>query len=97
MFTTAYGLRGQAQQKGSMPKKAVRVTALLGALLLVSIAVNALTIFADIKVRERSLAAPDCSAITEKTDQLACADKFNRRTAPHPFRGANAPALRASL
>src|SRR5262245_11215664 len=97
VFTMANGLTGQAQHKGSMPTKTVRVTALLAALVLASIAVNALTIFADRTIRQRSVVAPDCSLVTEKTDRLACYGRINQRPAPHPFRGANAPALRGSL
>ena len=47
MFTMAIGLRGQAQREGWMPTKTVRLAALLGTLILMSIAVNALTIVAD--------------------------------------------------
>src|SRR5262245_23303219 len=97
MFTMANSLRGQAQHKLSMRTRAVRVTALLGALVLVSIAVNALTVFADSNVRRRFSAAVDCSAVTEKTDRLACYDKLTWRPAPHPFRGANALPLSGSL
>ena len=97
MFTMASGLRGQAQREGSMPKKAVRVSALLGALVLMSITVNALTMLADSNVRRHSSATTDCSVVTEKTDRLACYDKLGRQPAPHPFRGANAPALNGSL
>jgi hypothetical protein len=97
MFTTAIGLRGQAQREGWMPTKTMRLAALLGTLVLMSIAVNALTIFADSNVRQRSSAAADCSVVTEKTDRLACYDKLAGRPAPHPFKGANAPALSGSL
>jgi hypothetical protein len=97
MFTMAIGPRGQAQRKGWEPTKAVRLAALLGALVLMSIAVNALTMFADSKSRHGPSAAADCSAVTETTDQVACYGKLARRSAPHPFRGANAPALGDSL
>jgi hypothetical protein len=97
MFTMASGLRGQAQREGSVPTKSVRLAALLGLLVLMSIAVNALTIFADSNARRRSSATADCSALTEKTDRLGCYDKFTGRPAPHPFRGANAPSLNGSL
>jgi hypothetical protein len=97
MFTMASGLRGQAQREGSVPAKSVRLAALLGTLVLMSIAVNALAIFADGNARQRSSATADCSAITEKIDRLACYDKLAGRPASHPFRGANAPALDGSL
>jgi hypothetical protein len=91
MFTLASGLRGQAQREGSVPTKSVRLAALLGALVLMSITVNALTIGADSNVRRHSSATTDCSAVAEKTERLACYDKRAGRPAPHPFRGANAP------
>jgi len=97
MFTMASGLRGQAQREGSVPAKSVRLTALLGTLVLMSIAVNALTIFADSNARQHPSATADCSALTEKTDRLACYDKLAGRPAPHPFRGANAPSLNGTL
>jgi hypothetical protein len=96
MFTMASGLRGQAQREGSVPTKSVRLAALL-ILVLMSIAVNALTIFADSNARQHPSATADCSALTEKTDRLACYDKLAGRPAPHPFRGANAPSLNGSL
>jgi hypothetical protein len=97
MFAMASGLRGQAQRGGSVPTKSVRLAALLGTLVLMSIAVNALIIFADSNARHSSSATADCSAVAEKTDRLACYDKLAGRPAPHPFRGANAPALNGSL
>lgn len=97
MFSMANCLRERAQHKGSLPTKTVRVTALLGAFVFVSVAVNALTIFADSNLRQRSLAAADCSAVMEPTDRLACYDKVTRPPVSHPSRGANAPALTGSL
>jgi len=97
MFTMASGLRGQAQRERWGPTKSVRLAALLGTLVLMSIAVNALTIFADSNARQSSSTTADCSAVMEKTDRLACYDKLAGRPAPHPFRGANAPALNGSL
>jgi len=97
MFTMASGLRGQAQREGSVPTKSLRLGALLGLLVLMSIAVNALIIVADSNARQRSSATADCSAVTEKADRLGCYDKLTGRPAPHPFRGANAPALNGSL
>ena len=96
MFTMAIGPRGQAQRKGWEPTKAVRLAALLGALVLMSIAVNALTIFAD---RRESAWAFRCgryvSAVTETTDQVACyrTEACPPGLRPIPSRGANAPAL----
>jgi hypothetical protein len=57
MFTTANGPRGQANLEGHVPTKTMRAAALLGTLILVSIAVNALIIVAD-----RSLRQPDSIA-----------------------------------
>ena len=53
MFTTAIGLRGQANPNGWAHTKAMRSAALLGALILVSVAVNALIVIADGNLRER--------------------------------------------
>ena len=96
MFTMASGLRGQAQREGSVPTKSVRLAALL-ILVLMSIAVSALAIFADSNARQHPSATAECSALTEKTDRLACYDKLAGRPAPHPFRGANAPSLNGTL
>jgi hypothetical protein len=52
MFTTANGLRGQANPKGHVPTKTTRAAALLGALILVSIAVNAMIVVADGSLRQ---------------------------------------------
>jgi hypothetical protein len=92
MFTMAIGPRGQANHEGWIPTKAVRLATLLGALVLVSIAVNALTVFADSNARLRSSAAGGCSPIAETDERLACYDNLASQPAPHPFRGANAPA-----
>jgi hypothetical protein len=54
MFTTAIGLRGQAKPERHIAAKPVRLAALLGALILVSVAVNALIIIADSNLRPRS-------------------------------------------
>jgi hypothetical protein len=98
MSMMAIGLRGQAQRNGSVSTKSVRLAALVGTLVLMSIAVNALTIFADSNARQpSSTTTEDCSAVMEKTDRLACYDKHAGRPASHPFRGANAPALSGSL
>ena len=75
MFTMAIGLRGQAQREGWMPTKTMRLAALLGTLVLMSIAVNALTVVADSTVRQRSSAAADCSAVAESAERLVCYDK----------------------
>lgn len=97
MFTMAMRLRGQAKPEGWAPTKGVRLAALLGALILMSVTVNALVVFADSNTRPRSSAATGCSAIAEMGDRLARYDKLSRQPAPHQFRGANAPALNFSL
>jgi hypothetical protein len=97
MFTMAMGLRGQAKQQEWAPSKALRLAALLGTLILVSVAVNALIVVADSNARARSSAAGSCSAILEKADRLACYDKLASQPAQHPFRGANAPTLNLPL
>jgi hypothetical protein len=51
-----------------------------------------LTIFADVNGRQRASAAADCSAATEKTERPAYCDILIRAPAPHPCKGANAPA-----
>jgi hypothetical protein len=50
MFTTAIGLRGQA--KGHVPSKTPRAAALLGVLILVSVAVNGLIVVVDGSLRQ---------------------------------------------
>jgi hypothetical protein len=97
MFTMAIGLRGQAKSEKWMPTKALRLAALLGALVLVSIAVEALTVLAHSNLRQQSSSTGDCSLISEGPERLACYDKLARRPMPHPFRGANAPVLDPSL
>jgi hypothetical protein len=52
MFTTANGLRGKANPKGHVPAKTTRAAALLGALILASIAVNAMIVVADASLRQ---------------------------------------------
>jgi hypothetical protein len=54
MFTTAIGLRGQAKPERHAAAKPVRLAALLGALILVSVAVNTLIVIADANLRPRS-------------------------------------------
>ena len=54
MFTMAIGLGRQATTEGWMPTKALRLAALLGALILISLAVNALTIFAHGNLRAQA-------------------------------------------
>jgi hypothetical protein len=98
MFAMAPGLRGQTATEELVPAKAVRLAALLGALLLMSVAANGLVIHADRSPQQQSLAAPaDCSAIAEAADRLACYDKLAGRAVRHPFKGANAPARLQSL
>jgi hypothetical protein len=87
MFTTHNGLGGHAARAKKQPTKATRLAALLGALLVVSLSVNALTILAHGNLRQRSSAAAGCEA-----DRLACSDNATRQPAPQPARGANAPA-----
>jgi hypothetical protein len=93
----AIGLRGQAKHAEWVPSKALRLAALLGTLILISVAVNALIIVADRNTRARSPAAQTCSAVMEKGDRLACHDKLASQPTPHPFSGTNAPALNPSL
>ena len=91
MFTIHHGLGGHAAHVEWQPTKAMRLSALLGTLIVASIAVNALTILADSHLRQRQL--HDCSTIGEEADRLACYDKPARQPAPQPAKGANAPAL----
>jgi uncharacterized membrane protein len=54
MFTTANGLTGQANLKGHIAGRPVRLTAVLGVLLVTSVLVNAAIILADAGIRERA-------------------------------------------
>lgn len=93
MFTIHNGLGGHAAHGEWQPTRAMQLAALLGTLVVVSIAVNALTILADSNLRQGTSTAPSCSAIGEEVDRLACYDKLARQPVPHPAKGANAPAL----
>lgn len=97
MFAMALGLRGQTTPERSSPAKAARFAVLLGALVLMSAAVNALVILAGSNFWQRSAATSDCSVITREADRLACYDKLASRPVRHPFKGANAPAFSHSL
>ena len=92
MFTIHHGLSGHAAHVEWQPTKAMRLSALLGTLVVASIAVNALTILADSHLRQGTSPAPSCSAIGEEADRLVCYDNLARQPAPQPAKGANAPA-----
>jgi hypothetical protein len=77
--------------------KAARFAAVLGVLVLVSVATSALLILADSESRHRSPDSVDCSRITEQADRLACYDNLASRPIRHPFWGANVPALSHSF
>jgi hypothetical protein len=87
MFTTHNGFGGHDAHAERQPTKTARLTAVLGALLVASLSVNALTILADGNLHQRSPAAAGCEA-----DHLACIDNPARQSAPQPARGATAPA-----
>ena len=92
MFTINHGLGGHAAHVEWQPTKAMRLSALLGALIAASIAVNALAIIADSHLRQATSTVPSCSAMGEEVKRLACYDNLARQPAPQPARGANAPA-----
>jgi hypothetical protein len=92
MFTIQHSVSGHAAHGEWQPTRAMRLAALLGTLVVVSVAVNALTILADSGLRRASPAA-DCSALADEAKRLACYDRPSRQPAPHPAKGANAPAL----
>jgi hypothetical protein len=96
MFTMAHGLRGQTTTEGLVPAKAVRLAALLGVLVLTSVAVNALVIHADRDPPRQSSNPADCSAIGEAAARLACYDALAGRPVRQPFKGANVPAVSLS-
>jgi hypothetical protein len=97
MFTIHNGVGGHAAHAEWQPTKAMRLSALLGTLIVASIAVNALTILADSHLRQRTSAVPSCSATGEAADRLACFDNLARQPPPDPAKGVNAPALFHSL
>jgi len=92
MFTIHHGLGGHAAHLEWQSTKAMRLSALLGTLMVASIAVNAVTIFADSSLRQRAPTAANCSGLAEEAERLTCYDKLARQPAPQPARGANAPA-----
>jgi hypothetical protein len=98
MFTMALDRGRQSGKQARMPMKALRLAALLGALVLIGLAVNALTIYAHGSLRvQSSLHDGDCSLPAYKATRPACHDLLPSEPAYHPFRGATAPALDHSL
>jgi hypothetical protein len=93
MFTMAIDLRGQTTTQGLLTAKAVRLAALLGALVLMSTAINGLVILADNNPSQRSSNPANCLEFTQRADRLACYDNLAGRPVRHPFKGANAPVL----
>jgi hypothetical protein len=91
------GLRAGAKPEGRVSAKAVRLAALLGALLLASLTVNALTIVADGKRRQSMSSTVECQAIAARMQRLDCRDKLAQKPAPTPFEGANALGSLGSL
>jgi hypothetical protein len=92
MFTIHHGLGEHAAHLEWQPTKVMRLSVLLGTLIVASIAVNAFTILADSHLRQRTSTVPNCSAMGEEVNRLACYDNLARQPAPQPARGANAPA-----
>jgi hypothetical protein len=98
MFKMANGLKGQANHRGSQSTKIMRLAGLVGGLILISVAVNVLTIMADSNLRLRSSSDADhCSQPSYKAARPACRDDLGRRLAAYHFRDANAPLLNSSL
>lgn len=64
--------------------------ALLGALVLAGLALNALTLLADRKLRQRTPALAECALLPDQAQRL-CYDRTQEEVISHPFRGANAP------
>lgn len=94
MFTIQHSLSGHAAHGGWQHTKAMQLAALLGALVVVGVAVNALTILADGHLRQDTSTVPSCPAIGQAANLLSCYDSLARQPAlPHPAKGANAPAL----
>lgn len=73
--------------------RSTRLAAMLGALLLLSVGANALTIIAGGDLGHWISAIADGAAIGPKAETSACRDDAARQPAAQPFRGANAPAL----
>ena len=89
--------RGQAQRKASVPTKSVRLAALLGILVLMSIAVSALTIFADSNARRRSWLRQIVLRSRKRLTGWPATTSVPASLRPISFRGANAPAVNGSL
>ena len=64
------GIRRPAPE-GFMPRKALRIALVIGMLVLLSVAVNALTILADSNLRQNSATARDVSITAEQVGRLA--------------------------
>ena len=69
MFTTAIGLRGQANNERWVATKPVAACRMLGTLILVGVAVNATIVIADSNLRQPAFDRRACSVIPEA---LAC-------------------------
>jgi hypothetical protein len=93
MFTIQHGLSGHAAHTEWQSTKSMRLAGLLGAFIVMSIAVNALTILADSNLRQGTSRVTGCPAVENESERLACYDTLARQPAPHPAKGANAPAL----
>jgi hypothetical protein len=72
MCTIAIGQRGLASPRGWVSKKAVRLAALLGTLVVISVTLNALIIAADSDFRRQSPAGGNCAVITKEAGWPAC-------------------------
>ena len=69
----------KADRKEGVPSKPLRFSVLLGGLIAIAVAVNALIIVADSRYGPRRLATQDCSALTENAYGGTCSDRLARR------------------
>jgi hypothetical protein len=83
MFTVATGPERKRLTPKWMPTKDVRLAALLGALVLLSIAVNTFAIVADSKLRHPSRPERDCSATSAEAERSLCYGTLADRPPTH--------------
>lgn len=97
MFRMSIDRIGQFDRNAQTPLKAMRFGVLLGALIAISVTVNALIIIADGRLRDRHPAAQACSTLTNKADGRTCFGSLAPRPDPPSRHSANGAELDRSF